>query len=225
MSVGLVVLAAGGSSRLGRAKQLLAVDGETLLRRSVRAAMASTASHVVVVLGAEASVCAAEISDLPACIVIHSTWRDGIASSIGRGLQAVVQLDPELDAVVFAVCDQPHLTAGVFNALVRAHEVLGKGMIASSYDDVMGVPALFSRRYFEALLSLTGDDGARSLFNSCPEDLACSAFPKGGTDIDTAADYARLQGCEITAEPAQRSAGAARPAMHRSERVAVRRQA
>ena len=90
MSTGVVILAAGGSSRLGQAKQLLPVAGEVLLRRSVRMALQSKASPIIVVLGAQASVCAAEIADLSAGIVIHSTWRDGIASSIVLGLNSLL---------------------------------------------------------------------------------------------------------------------------------------
>ncbi|MDB6076186.1 MAG: hypothetical protein JWO89_3826 [Verrucomicrobiaceae bacterium] len=191
MRIGAVILAAGGSFRLGHAKQLLRLDGEGLLRRSVRVGLQSKASNIVVVLGAEANVCAAEIADLPVRITIHSTWRNGIASSIVAGLQTLRLLDPGLEGVVFMVCDQPHLTTEVIDSLIHAHQVLGKGVIACRYGEITGVPALFGKAYFEAISGLTGDQGARSLFHLCEDDLACISFPEGCADIDTREDYER----------------------------------
>ncbi len=227
MRIGVVILAAGGSSRLGHAKQLLRLDGEGLLRRSARVALQSKASNVVVVLGAEASVCAAEIADLPVRIVIHSTWRDGIASSIIVGCQTLRQLDPELEGVVFMVCDQPHLTTEVIDSLIHAHQATGKGVVACRYGDVTGVPALFGKAYFEAISGLTGDQGARSLFPSCADDLACISFPEGVADIDTPADCERYrqQASKFMAEPERHSAGAARPVIPKREFASVQRPA
>lgn len=186
------MLAAGGSTRLGRAKQLLTVAGEGLLRRSVQAALASDVCPVTVVLGAEASACGAELAGLPMRVVIHSAWRDGIASSIVAGMRDLRRLDPDLDAVVIMVCDQPHLTPGIINALIETHETLGKGIVASAYAGVAGVPALFAKQYFGAISRLTGDHGARSLFALAPSDVARIAFADGGVDIDTEADYEQM---------------------------------
>ena len=225
MKVGTIILAAGGSSRLGRAKQLLPVEGETLLRHSARAVVSSKASSVVVVLGAEASVCMAELAGLPVRIVIHSSWRDGMASSVVAGLKALSSFESGLDAVILSVCDQPYLSTEVIDRLIHAHNVSGKGVIASCYGDVKGVPALFASRHFDALHRLVGDQGARSLFATFPDDLACIDFPEGGTDIDTPADYGRLPDAEITVVPARRSAGAARSAVQPWAPGAIQRSA
>lgn len=202
MNVGIIILAAGGSSRLGRPKQLMPVDGEALLHRTARVALGSKATHVTVVLGAHAGACGAELSDLPVRLAFNPVWRDGQATSIVAGLTDVRRHPPEPDAVVILACDQPLLTPSVIDGLIGTHQQLNKGMVASHYAGTNGVPALFARRYFDALLRLEGERGAKVLFQAAPEDLACAAFDDGWLDIDTMEDYARFQPDQSAAKAA-----------------------
>jgi len=192
MGVAVIILAAGGSSRLGRAKQLLPVHGKSLLRRSVEAAVQSRAARCFVVLGSEASACATEVADLPAEVVVHSLWRNGMASSIRAGVQAARRSYPELEAVVIALCDQPYLDASVINGLIEAWRASSCSIVASEYAGHRGAPALFSAVQLDRLEALSGEGGARSLFQAESSDVASVPFPLGGVDVDTEADYASV---------------------------------
>jgi CTP:molybdopterin cytidylyltransferase MocA len=176
-----VVLAAGGSSRLGRPKQLLRHDGATLLERTVATALAAHLRRIVVVLGAHADAVRASVR-MPAECVENVNWQAGVASSIRVGLAA---LDSP-DAVLLLVCDQPRVSSAHLQALVRAAEA-GK-IAASSYAGVIGVPAVFPKRWFGDLESLTGDRGARMLIREHADDTIVLPCPEAAFDIDTEAD-------------------------------------
>jgi len=194
MKTGALLLAAGGSTRLGQAKQLLPIQGEPLLRRTLRTLLLSGVEKVVTVLGAEASLCAAEIADLGGTITVHSLWRDGLASSLGAGMHALLELEPSLDGVVIALCDQPFLSSSVIDGLIETHLLGGKGLVASRYEDgTLGSPAYYGSGYFAELQALEGDRGARSLFRRHAEDLAVLTFPLGGIDVDTPEQYAAIR--------------------------------
>ena len=111
--LGAVLLAAGGSSRMGAVKQLLDIGGRPMATRAVDAALRSGARPVVVVLGANAEVVRAAIADRPIVAAHNAQWQEGVASSIRTGLAAALAADPSLDAVLLAPCDQPGLSADV----------------------------------------------------------------------------------------------------------------
>lgn len=190
MEIGVIILAAGGSHRLGEPKQLLRFHGSTLLRRAVEAARDSHADHCMVVLGHEAEACAGEIANLPMHIEVNDGWRDGLASSIRAGLAAVQRRHPAVDAVILAACDQPFLTADVLNTLMDTHLATSCGIVASAYAGTRGIPALFCAAWFPKLASLEGDRGAKALFDAADRDLTLVPFPQGTLDVDTAGDYA-----------------------------------
>ncbi len=187
--VSAVVLAAGGSTRLGRPKQLLRVGGESLVARAVRAAGGPACSETIVVLGAGADAVRAELASLPVRTVVNAGWPTGIASSIRTGLSAV---DAAADAVLFVVCDQPALNAGVLDGLVEAFRAGTAGIVASGYAGTLGVPALFARSYFEELAALRGDTGARSVIRAHSGDVVERPFAGGEEDVDTPEDARRL---------------------------------
>lgn len=203
-NVAAVILAAGGSSRLGQPKQLLVFRGETLIRRAVRAAAEAGCDPVVVVVGAvsgairlqEVAIRESRIasSSKPgdgarATVVENAKWQNGVGTSIRRGLE---QLDGAVQAVVLIACDQPFVDGSVIAELIAAHQKTGKPMIASSYANTLGVPALFARSCFAALLALPDDCGAKMLFTMRPNDVAAVGFEQGAIDIDTPEDFERL---------------------------------
>ncbi len=171
---------------MGRPKQTLVVDGEPLLARITRAAVASRACEVVVVLGAHARECMGMLDGLGARTAINSDWREGIASSIRTGVQ---NLSPGLDAAMILLCDQPRVTTRVMDALLLLQ---GSSIIASSYGGSLGPPAIFPVEFFPELIALEGDQGAKKIFSSHPDELIAVPFPEGEIDIDTPADYKRL---------------------------------
>jgi len=186
-AVGAVILAAGGSSRLGRPKQFLQHEGETLVRRAVRTAINGGCSPVVIVAGAEGPRIEREVEGLAACVVHHPEWQRGIGTSIRAGLKQTLTLAPDLEALVVMVCDQPFVNAELIAALLAKYATEHMNA-ACAYADTVGVPALFTRSFFARLASLPDDRGASRLFAQFPHEVATVSFPEGAIDIDTAAD-------------------------------------
>lgn len=188
----IVILAAGTSSRLGSPKQLLSFKGKNLLRHSVDAALETGCQSVFVILGANIDIIRKELKDKPVIIVENTGWQEGIASSIRCGLENISNTILRPDCVIFMVCDQPYVTSSLLLSLLEKRQETGMPIVASSYDDKIGTPALFHKSFFPALMELTGDKGARKLISDNPEKVAAVSFPEGITDIDTASDYELL---------------------------------
>jgi molybdenum cofactor cytidylyltransferase len=202
-NIGAIILAAGGSSRFGRPKQLLQFRGETLVRRAVRAAAEAGCDPVTLVVGAMSEAIRSEIAiresriasssasggGARTIVVENREWQNGVGTSIRRGLE---QLPESVEAVVLIACDQPFVDASVIAELMAAYEKTGKPMVASSYADTLGVPALFDRSCFASLLALPADSGAKALMTTRPNDVAAVAFERGAIDIDTPEDFERL---------------------------------
>ncbi len=199
--IGLVLLAAGGSVRLGQPKQLLVFGGETLLRRTARAAQLSVCRPVVAVLGAQAERLRLELAGLDMAAVQNEQWQRGMGSSVRCGLEALLALAPDVEAAVFAVCDQPFLSPGVLNALADAHISNGARIAACVYGGTVGVPALFVRALFSELLALPDEAGAKQIISRHAADVVRVPFPEGLTDIDTLDDYARLKASIVDTLP------------------------
>ena len=190
MKIGVIVLAAGGSSRMGSPKQLLPYRGQTLIRHAAQTAVASSCDRVVVVIGSHASQMRRELEDLPVSVVENRNWQTGMSSSIRAGLDDLQQDDP--DGVLIMLCDQPFVTTGTLNDLITIHRQTGKPIVASSYESTQGVPAFFSRELFTALTSLNADEGARRLIIKHPDLVATINFPQGAIDIDTPHDAKKI---------------------------------
>lgn len=186
----MVVLAAGASSRMGQAKQLLLLDGQPLIVRTVEAALASSAWPVVVVLGANAERIAPLLARHPVLIAENPAWSEGMASSIRTGIALLQQFSRSLDGAVVALCDQPAFSADVVAQLIAQQRVTGRTIVAARYNDRNAAPALFLREHFPALTALTGEEGARSLLNGSPDLVATVDLPALAIDLDTPADYA-----------------------------------
>lgn len=181
--VGAIILAAGCSSRLGQPKQLLQHHGQSLVRRAARAALDAGCAPVSIVVGA--APIETELAELDVAIVRNDDWRRGIGTSIRSGVEACLAAEPGLSAIAILVCDQPALDAEIIAAL-RANS--GRGIAAATYGGTLGVPAIFSRRYFPELRALPDDHGAKHLLQSRAHDVTAVPFPEGAIDIDTPAD-------------------------------------
>ena len=183
--VGLVLLAAGGSKRLGSPKQLVTdAAGRSLVRRAAETALASACRPVVVVLGASAEAVEPELGGLPVTVTVNPNWQTGLASSLKAGVNALTE-SYTLDAVVVMLCDQPQVTSALLDFLVTAYADTGHAIAACEYGGALGVPALFGRTLFGALASLTGDEGARQVIKNYAGPVARVPFPEGALDIDT----------------------------------------
>ena len=191
-NIGAIILAAGGSSRFGQPKQLLLFRGEMLVRRAVGAAAEAGCVDIAVVVGDERELIENELRQTAAFVLHNPEWRRGLGTSIRTGLRHLLDAQPELDAVVLLTCDQPFVEAGIIAALLAKQATSGKAIVASAYADTLGVPALFNRSCFEALLNLPNESGAKRLIESRGNDVGQIEFEEGAIDIDTPADFARL---------------------------------
>lgn len=188
-NVGAIILAAGGSSRFGQAKQLLSWRGESLVRRAIRSASEAGCARVTVVAGEARDRIENELRGTAAVIVENPEWRRGLGTSIRCGLRHLLSSHAELDAVVLLACDQPFVDANVIQSLIAQRENSRKLIVACSYAGTLGVPALFDRVCFEALLALADDSGAKVLIEARFADVAQIEFEKGAIDIDTPGDF------------------------------------
>ncbi len=192
-SIGLILLAAGGSGRLGRPKQLLEYQGQTLLHRAAETALASKCRPVIVVLGAEAQACAATLQGLPVEIIINHEWKEGMAGSICAGLNYLETKNIPVAGAILSVADQPHLAPSLLDSLIEQQRTTGKKIVAAQYAGVPGPPALFASSLFAELRTLQGDEGARRVLKSNPSEVILVPFPEGSLDVDTPADFEKLQ--------------------------------
>lgn len=185
-----LVLAAGGSSRLGEPKQLLRLRGEPLLLRAWRMANAVADVGVVVVLGAGALRLRSLLRRhrCPATIVHNARWSDGMAGSLRAGLAA---LPRDTSGLLINLVDQPEIEPADLQRLVRQWRRRPGHPAAAYYHGHAGVPAVIPRRLFGALRTLEGDAGARKLLARAG-DLSLIAMPAAAVDIDTPEDAAKL---------------------------------
>lgn len=193
MEIGAIILAAGASLRLGRAKQLVSHNGETLLVRAIRVAHRAGARPLIVVLGAGYEEIAASVDLSAAQVVRNADWEQGIASSIHAGLRAMEQFAPDGEGAMILTCDQPRLTPEHLRLLMGTFRAqAGQCIVASAYAADLGVPAVFPRKMFAELYALSGDRGARVLFKAGARAVVPVDFPGGEIDVDTPQDLAGL---------------------------------
>jgi len=189
-----VILAAGGSSRFGQPKQLIRFRGKSLVRRIIDAACEAGCSPVVVVIGSKDEKLQHELDRTGVVTVQNQQWQRGIGSSIRCGIQGLINSSPNVEASLLLVCDQPAVDTRVIQRLIALRETTGKTIVASSYADTLGVPALFDRSVFGELLSLGDAAGAKSIVLRSRERVASLPFPEGQIDIDTFEDWKKLNG-------------------------------
>ena len=190
---GVVILAAGASTRMGTPKQLLEVEGRPLLVRAVEAALASAAWPVVVVLGAHAEKIRPVLARLPVLIAENPAWAEGMAASIRTGITTLSQFSRALDGALIALCDQPAFSADNIAQLVAAQRATGRTIAAARFNRRHAAPALFLREHFATLATLTGEEGARALLKAEPSRIASVDLPALAVDLDTPADVSALK--------------------------------
>lgn len=191
--VAAVIIAAGASSRLGEPKQLLLVEGETLLGRAIRIATEAGADPVLVILGASRERIEAEMDLSGVRVVGNDGWQEGMASSIRLGIEEVQKQPTPAPGVLLTICDQPAVTSEHLARMIETFREHPGCSIASTYSGKRGIPAIFPRNAFADLLALTGDQGARGLLS--PPDRKVIEMPLvgGELDIDRPADLIHLR--------------------------------
>jgi molybdenum cofactor cytidylyltransferase len=186
-----IILAAGSSTRLGRPKQLLDLHGEPLLRHVVRNAIASDLEEVVLVLGCDAERIEDAVGEWGQRVVINPDYAVGQSTSLRHGL---ANIDPQAEAVLFLLGDQPGVTPDIINAVIVRFRESGGPIVAPTYGGKRANPILFARQFFPDLARITGDQGARELVRAHRDQLVTVPVGDGPPpqDVDTEADYAAL---------------------------------
>jgi len=182
-----IVLAAGGSSRLGRPKQFVRVRGRSLLARTLVTAQRVTPQRVIVVVGASRARARAVVRrSSPRTIVIANTrWRAGMSGSLARGIAA---LPRDARAALLLTVDQPAVDARALRRLIARWSRRPARPAAASYSGRLGVPAILTRGVWRAARRASGDVGAREILRSNAGRVTAVALPEAAIDIDTQTD-------------------------------------
>ena len=193
MHVAALILAAGGSQRLGRPKQLEPWGGGTLLEHVIRQTTAFPVDEVWVVLGAHFDEIIERIEFDGASVIENPEWDEGIASSIRVGLDALTQLS-RCESALIVLGDQPNISPEIVEELLVSHGRSKAPVTVPKYRYNRGNPVVVDRSLWPRLMSLEGDDGAARLWQAHPEWINEVWFSElGPRDIDTDVDVSELK--------------------------------
>ena len=192
-NIGIVILAAGESRRMGRPKQLLPINGQPLLLRVVEEALSSPVSHVMVVLGSNHESHRELLETYPVHLINNPDWKKGIGTSIRRGVEEMMTRVKGLDAILVMVGDQPAIRFEYLSHMINTYQQTSSLAIASGYANTYGVPVLFDKSLFDELLNLNDDQGAKTIISSRRNEILVLDCPEGELDLDTPDDVVRFQ--------------------------------
>jgi len=184
-----VILAAGGSSRFGEIKQLLPWKNNNIINTVVETAALAGLDPILVVLGANAGLIQASLDNETVQVVTNPDWDKGQSTSLKAGVAAIRQT---VDGVLFLLCDQPHLTLNLVNAVVEEGLRSGK-VVTPIIDDRRANPVYFPASCFPFFDTLEGDAGGRQIIPACPHTTLPWLDDWMARDIDTPEDYRVLR--------------------------------
>ena len=188
-SLHAVVLAAGGSSRFGSAKQLVRIGDRPLLSLIAGRTGEVVGHALIVVLGAAAAELAPLLRHSPGSVVINRSWREGLASSIRAG---IARLPASCAGVMLVLADQACVTAEDLRRLAGVWQRQPQCVVAARYGAIVGVPAIFPQYLFSELSELRGDSGARVLIKRHEDRLVTVPMTSAAFDLDTPDDLLEL---------------------------------
>jgi molybdenum cofactor cytidylyltransferase len=162
-------------------------SGKTLIQHSVDEALGSLADEVIVIVKPDVQ----ELKGEGTIVVVNEGWEEGMASSVRCGLNAISEKTKQ---VILMMCDQPFVNAALLDSLVKVQAETEKKIIACSFADTFGPPALFHHSLFPELRELNGDVGARKVVERHAEEVITIPFQNGEVDIDEEKDYENLIG-------------------------------
>ena len=191
-TVAAVILAAGLSTRMGQNKLLLALDGETVVRRALGTATKAGLDPVVVVLGHDAERVRAEIAGMPCVPVVNPNYAAGKVTSLQAGIAEASAR--QAGAAIVMLADMPFVTTNMLATIIARQQATGAPMIVSRYGDVNAPPMLYARALFKELLALSGEAcGKEMLRRHRAEAIAVSWPERALADIDVPDDYLRIR--------------------------------
>lgn len=189
--VAAVVLAAGMSRRMGTPKQLLRIDGKTVLERTLENVRKSAIDEIVLVLGFAAEAVEKEISTQDIKVVRNAGYEQGMGTSLRAG---IADVSDRTKAALIVLADQPFVQAATLNRLIEHHRAKKAQIVIPLFRGFRGNPVLLDRSIFPEMQALSGDVGCRALFGSHTENIHKLAVDDAGIlqDIDSRDDFERL---------------------------------
>lgn len=186
----ILILAAGSASRMGKIKQLLPYKNTTLLEWAIEQAQKSTVKDVFCVLGANKDAIENQLTTKTIEVIYNPNYKDGLSTSIVEGINLLQKHC--FDNTLIMLADQPHVTSEYLNSIIETSKNNPSNIIASSYQGSVGVPALFPKKYFNDLLNLKGDKGAKNFLLQHNNNVIKVNSSQNLLDIDTPEDYQHL---------------------------------
>jgi len=191
-----IILAAGMSTRFGRLKQVLEIKDSTILCMVLDAAMKSDLDRVVLVLGHQADAVKASLTDRMLnsrlITVLNQRYEGGMSTSLKCGL---METKDEFPSIMVLMGDQPLLSHETINFMLRSFRSSDKDICVPVYKGKRGLPVCFTSRFYNDILGITGDTGAREIIGRKPEDVLTVELedPTAFLDIDNEGDFERLK--------------------------------
>jgi len=176
---------------MGATKQLLPFGGTTLLENVLNNLRRSQVRGIVVVLGSSAEEIRKQVPLDDVRVVINEAYREGMGTSLRQGISAI---DPESDAALVVLADQPLVQQGTIDCLIEQYRQHKPEIVIPMYRGFRGNPVLLDRSVFPELRSLTGDIGCRAIFGTHAANILRVPVDDIGVllDVDTKADLERL---------------------------------
>jgi molybdenum cofactor cytidylyltransferase len=186
--VAAVVVAAGASSRMPAIKQLLPWKNTTLLGHVIKQLEQAGAEHIFVVLGANEKEILKTIDSSNIGIIHNQDWPQGMGTSIAKTISYFKDHQLEFDSLLIATCDQPLIKLTHYKKLLNSCINEGR-IVASYYNEGLGIPVVFDKIYFNELGTLTHDVGAKSIVKNHLDRLIQIDAPEAAIDLDTEKRY------------------------------------
>ncbi|MDR9458110.1 MAG: nucleotidyltransferase family protein [Salegentibacter sp.] len=194
--IGVIILAAGSSSRLGYPKQLVEFKGISLLQHCIDVVESLKLDPKILVLGAKEDEINKKIDPRNFEVVINENWEEGMSTSIRKGISEALKIEKELEQILILLSDQPLVTKDKIEELIEVQLKSKQQGTFSEYAGEPGVPAIFSREIFSDLKKLKGDQGAKKLIYNKDFQFGTVKFENGNFDVDTTADVELLKQME-----------------------------
>ncbi|GFD83514.1 nucleotidyltransferase family protein [Tenacibaculum sp. SSH1-16] len=186
----ILILAAGSASRMGKIKQLLPYKNTTLLEWTIEQAQKSVIKNVFCVLGANKDAIEKKLTTNAIITIYNPKHQDGLSTSIIKGIEFLQEHN--FDNALIMLADQPHVTSEYLNSLIKVSKRNPSKIITSNYQGSVGVPAIFPKEYFNKLLNLKGDKGAKNFLLQHDDNIFKVNSSLNLLDIDTPEDYQYL---------------------------------
>lgn len=192
--ISAIVLAAGESRRMGKTKLILDWQGKPILQHVLDTLRDSPVGEVILVLGHEAEQIRGKIQVPGIQVVINPDYREGMSTSLRRGILAA---NPDSQAFLAVLADQPGINPKIIEALTLnfRHAFPGKNIVVPVFKGHRGHPVLFSAKYREEILRLEGDVGGREILARHPHEVLTVEMDTDAVimDVDTEEDYLKFR--------------------------------